>query len=46
MGLSVDDVRVRVDETLAMLDINHLADRAPYQLSGGRRSASPSRQYW
>ena len=37
MGLSVDDVRVRVDETLAMLDINHLADRAPYQLSGGQK---------
>ena len=26
-----------MDDTLAMLDIDHLADRAPYQLSGGQK---------
>ena len=29
--------RQRVDDTLAMLDIADLADRAPYQLSGGQK---------
>jgi cobalt/nickel transport system ATP-binding protein len=30
-------VSTRVDDTLAMLDITDLADRAPYQLSGGEK---------
>jgi cobalt/nickel transport system ATP-binding protein len=37
MGLAVDEVQARVDDTLTMLDLNHLADRAPYQLSGGQK---------
>ena len=37
MGLAQDEVRQRVDDTLAMLDIADLADRAPYQLSGGQK---------
>ncbi len=37
MGLTQDEVRRRVDDTLAMLDIADLADRAPYQLSGGQK---------
>ncbi len=37
MGLSRDDVGARVDDTLRMLDIVELADRAPYQLSGGQK---------
>lgn len=37
MGLPVDEVVERVDDVLAMLDIVDLADRAPYQLSGGQK---------
>jgi cobalt/nickel transport system ATP-binding protein len=37
MGLPLDEVAARVDDTLAMLDITGLADRAPYQLSGGEK---------
>jgi cobalt/nickel transport system ATP-binding protein len=37
MGLSRDEAAARVDDTLAMLDIAELADRAPYQLSGGQK---------
>ncbi|HTK14989.1 MAG TPA: ABC transporter ATP-binding protein [Acidimicrobiia bacterium] len=37
MGLSRDEATARVDDTLAMLDIADLADRAPYQLSGGQK---------
>ena len=37
MGLDRDVVAARVDDTLAMLDIARLADRAPYQLSGGEK---------
>jgi cobalt/nickel transport system ATP-binding protein len=37
MGMSVEQVRARVDDTLQMLDIVDLADRAPYQLSGGQK---------
>jgi len=37
MGLDADVVEGRVDDTLAMLDIAALADRAPYQLSGGEK---------
>jgi cobalt/nickel transport system ATP-binding protein len=37
MAMSRDQVAARVDDTLAMLDIADLADRAPYQLSGGQK---------
>jgi cobalt/nickel transport system ATP-binding protein len=37
MGLHRDQVEARVDDTLSMLDIVELADRAPYQLSGGEK---------
>ena len=36
-GLSRDVIESRVADTLEMLDIRHLADRAPYQLSGGQK---------
>jgi len=37
MGLPSDVIDRRVDDTLAMLDISAIADRAPYQLSGGQK---------
>jgi cobalt/nickel transport system ATP-binding protein len=37
MGLSRDETLGRVDDVLAMLDIAGLADRAPFQLSGGQK---------
>jgi cobalt/nickel transport system ATP-binding protein len=37
MGLTHDEVNARVDDTLAMLDLVELAERAPYQLSGGQK---------
>jgi cobalt/nickel transport system ATP-binding protein len=37
MGLGADRVAARVDDTLSVLEIEHLADRAPYQLSGGEK---------
>jgi len=37
MGLNRDEAAARVDDTLAMLDIVGLAERAPYQLSGGQK---------
>jgi cobalt/nickel transport system ATP-binding protein len=37
MAMSREQVDVRIDDTLAMLDIEDLADRAPYQLSGGQK---------
>jgi len=37
MGMATEEVEQRVDDTLAMLDIDHLADRAPHQLSGGEK---------
>ena len=37
MGLARDEVERRVDDTLAMLGITDLADRAPFQLSGGQK---------
>jgi len=37
MGMSRDEAAARVDDTLAMLDIVGLAERAPYQLSGGQK---------
>jgi cobalt/nickel transport system ATP-binding protein len=37
MGMATEEVEQRVDDTLAMLDIVDLADRAPHQLSGGEK---------
>jgi cobalt/nickel transport system ATP-binding protein len=37
MGLAVADVETRLRDTLEMLDITELADRAPFQLSGGEK---------
>ena len=37
LGLSTEETRARVDDVLAMLDIEDLADRAPFQLSGGQK---------
>ena len=37
MGMHADQVEQRVADTLAMLEIESLADRAPYQLSGGQK---------
>jgi cobalt/nickel transport system ATP-binding protein len=37
LGMSTAEVADRVHDTLAMLDIEDLADRAPYQLSGGQK---------
>jgi cobalt/nickel transport system ATP-binding protein len=37
MAMTRDEVNQRVDDTLVMLDIVDLADRAPYQLSGGQK---------
>jgi cobalt/nickel transport system ATP-binding protein len=37
MGLTTAAVEHRVADTLAMLEIEHLADRAPFQLSGGQK---------
>jgi cobalt/nickel transport system ATP-binding protein len=37
LGLDAEEVEQRVHDTLAMLDITDLADRAPYQLSGGQK---------
>jgi cobalt/nickel transport system ATP-binding protein len=37
MGLDRDEVDLRIRDTLALLSIEGLADRAPYQLSGGQK---------
>jgi cobalt/nickel transport system ATP-binding protein len=37
MAMPLDQVEARVADTMAMLDITELADRAPYQLSGGEK---------
>jgi cobalt/nickel transport system ATP-binding protein len=37
LGLARDEVHDRIDDVLAMLEIEALADRAPYQLSGGEK---------
>lgn len=37
LGLPRDETLSRVDDVLALLDIAELADRAPYQLSGGQK---------
>ncbi len=37
LGLGRDEVRARVEDVLEMLGIAELADRAPFQLSGGQK---------
>lgn len=37
LGLTVDEVRARVEETLALLGIEHLAERATHHLSYGEQ---------
>ena len=37
LGMSQDETLARVEDVLAMLDITGLADRAPFQLSGGQK---------
>ncbi len=37
MGLSEEEVRARVTDTLNLLGIAHLAERAPFRLSGGEK---------
>jgi cobalt/nickel transport system ATP-binding protein len=37
LGLAHEEVKARVDEALAVMDIARLADRAPFELSGGEK---------
>lgn len=37
LGLTADEVRERVDEALDAMEIRHLAERAPFELSGGEK---------
>jgi cobalt/nickel transport system ATP-binding protein len=37
LGLSSEEVRASVDAALAQMEIAHLADRAPFELSGGEK---------
>lgn len=37
MGLSPAEIRQRTDDTLALLNLEHLRHRAPYTLSGGEK---------
>jgi cobalt/nickel transport system ATP-binding protein len=37
MGLAEDEVAARVEDTLELLEITDLAERAPFQLSGGQK---------
>jgi cobalt/nickel transport system ATP-binding protein len=37
LGLSRDDVKARCDAALAEMEIAHLANRAPFELSGGEK---------
>jgi cobalt/nickel transport system ATP-binding protein len=37
LGMSREETLARVDDVLAMLDIDDLAERAPFQLSGGEK---------
>jgi cobalt/nickel transport system ATP-binding protein len=37
LGLPKDEVRATVDRALAQMEITHLADRAPFELSGGEK---------
>ena len=37
LGLSSDEVKARCDTALAKMEIQHLANRAPFELSGGEK---------
>ncbi|MCS7098056.1 MAG: energy-coupling factor ABC transporter ATP-binding protein [Candidatus Methanomethyliaceae archaeon] len=37
LGLPREEIRKRIEETIAMMGISHLRDRAPYELSGGEQ---------
>jgi cobalt/nickel transport system ATP-binding protein len=37
LGLSQEEVKRRCDEALAVMEIAHLVDRAPFELSGGEK---------
>ncbi len=37
MGIPDDEVKKRVEDIISLLDISHLVDRAPYQLSMGEK---------
>jgi cobalt/nickel transport system ATP-binding protein len=37
LGLEATEVKARCDEALALMEITHLADRAPFELSGGEK---------
>jgi cobalt/nickel transport system ATP-binding protein len=37
LGLPGDEVEARCDEALGMMEIRHLANRAPFELSGGEK---------
>ncbi|MGD0863294.1 MAG: ABC transporter ATP-binding protein [Candidatus Limnocylindrales bacterium] len=37
LGLDQDEVRLRCEEAMAAMAIGHLADRAPFELSGGEK---------
>ncbi len=37
LGVPRDEMKVRVEETMAMTGITHLANRSPYSLSGGQQ---------
>jgi len=37
LGWAKEDVRAAVDEALALMEIAHLAERAPFELSGGEK---------
>jgi cobalt/nickel transport system ATP-binding protein len=37
LGLSQDEVRARCDAALEQMDITHLVNRAPFELSGGEK---------
>jgi cobalt/nickel transport system ATP-binding protein len=37
LGLPQDEVRACIDEAMRQMDIAHLADRAPFELSGGEK---------
>ncbi|MGI8665047.1 MAG: energy-coupling factor ABC transporter ATP-binding protein [Jatrophihabitans sp.] len=37
LGLSTDEASARVEDVLALLGVTELADRAPFQLSGGQK---------
>ena len=46
LGLGRAEAADRVSDILTLPEIPDLADRAPFQLSGGRRNASPSAPCW